>query len=377
MERPSAFSHVSKARRPAMHASNQLQLPVSRAAKYGYSNARVSAMKSLLVKKELMNEFVRARSVDGMIEMLERTYYKENLVKLSMHYHGSELVQIASGMHFAEVVNKLERITPETDRKAFGAMLVKWDVVNAKTLLNARRLGKKYSEVSPFLIPIGSFTEPEAKGLVESSGESVYMKFAKTALGKRLVASKTISNAELEKLFLNFGSAEAVKLEAVLDSFAYSLCCSDMDSKDLEQIARIFKKEIDMKNATMILRLKSHGISDTKTLEKYFIKGGTKRIGSFAQLISAKNPEDGIRIAARQFELKGEMPTNPSQLEIALSRKLADAKMGAFYRSVLSVGTIIGFLFIKEEEINNLRKIAVGKEFGVPDEKILGMLVFN
>ncbi len=173
--RPSAFSFVKKtgfARRPG----KGIRIPVMKAAKYGYSNARVSAMKSLLLKKEFLQELARVRSVDAVVEMLERTDYKDNLVKFSLNYHGSDLVQIASSLHFAGVVEKLGRITPEDDRKAFNVVLTKWDIVNAKTILNAKRIGKRYEDVAPFIIPIGSFTEGEVKGMLEGGGENIFLK---------------------------------------------------------------------------------------------------------------------------------------------------------------------------------------------------------
>ncbi len=375
-ERPSAFAYVKKAsisRRPGAGGI----IPVSRAAKYGYSNARVSAMKSLLLKKEFLSELARVRSVDAVIEQLERTYYKDDLVKLSIHYHGSELVQIASAFHFAEVVNKLERITPDSDRKAFNVMLTKWDIVNAKTILNARRIGRKYEDVAPFLIPIGSFSEQEVKGLLEGGGESVFLKFAKTHLGKRITSSRVVSSTELEKMFINLGAEEATRIEAVLDAFYYSLYSTTerLSSPELAPIARVFRKEIDLRNLSIIARLKHHGITDEKEISKYFIKGGVRKFPAFAPVLAAKGDEETLKAASKMFGLKS-VPQTLSDFEIMLNGTLAQARLDAFYRSVLSVGTILGFLFLKEEEINNIRKIAVGKEFGLPDEKITGTLVF-
>ncbi|VVB98243.1 V-type ATP synthase subunit C [uncultured archaeon] len=375
-ELPSAFSYVKRTGF-AKREARSFALPVLKATKYGYSNARVRVMKSLLLKKDFLGELTRVRSVDAVVDMLEKTHYKDNLVKLSMHYHGSDLVQVATALHFAEVAEKLGRITPDGDRKIFNLILTKWDITNAKSILNARRVGKKYAEVAPFIIPIGSFTETDVKSLLEGSGEGVFLKFAKTPLGRRLLSGMAVSSTELEKLFMSFSSADIVKIEAVLDSFYYSLAgaITKTGAKDLGQMARISKKEIDLKNATIITRLKQHGIADRAAIEKYLIRGGSRQFSEYVQLIDAKSTEETLKAAARLFELK-ESPQTPAGLETMLNKKLAAMRLGAFYRSVLSVGTILGFLFLQEEEINNLRKIAVGKEFGMDDEKIREMLVF-
>lgn len=374
-EKPSAFAYVKKTGLAKRQPKGR-SLQISKGAKYGYSNARVHAMKGLLLKKEFLKELARVRSVDAVVEMLERTYYKDNLVKLSMHYRGSDLVQIATAFHFAEIVGKLERIAPEADRKALYAFLTKWDIINAKSILNARRIGKKYSEVAPFLIPIGSFTESEIKGLLEGGGD-VFLKFAKTHLGRRIISSKLVWSTEIEKLFIGgMGSAEMAKFEALLDSFYYSLFSRPerFADSELAPMLKIFRKEIDMKNMSIIARLKRHGITAPAELQKYFIGGGLKQFSAFMPVIEVKKEEEMLKIAAKQFELKN-VPSSQVEFETMLNNKLASAKTGAFYRSVLSLGTILGFLFLKEEEINNLRKIAVGKEFGIPDAKIVEMLV--
>lgn len=379
MEKPSDCSYFSHIKKPTSVKSwgNRIVLPVSKAAKYGYSNARVSAMKSLLLKKQSLYELARVRSIEAVIEMLERTCYKENLVKFSMHHHGSELVQIAAALHFADVVNKLRTIIPESDRKVFDIMLTKWDITNAKAILHARKLGKKDEELAPFIIPIGLFNESEVKMLFASTGD-FFLRFAKTFLGKRIIASKIISSTELEKLFMKFGHLEITKLECILDTFYYSLYTqsNEFKQKELAPIVKIFKKEIDLKNTLLFVRLKKHGITDKKIAVQYFIKGGTIPSAVFTQISEAKTVEQAIREAAKILELPN-IPSNAEELETLLNIKFANLKLKAFYRSVLSLSTILGFLFLKEEEMHNLRKIAVGKEFGIPDDKINEMLVVS
>lgn len=354
-------------------------LAAVRASKYGYSYARVSSMKSLLLKKELLQELARMRTVDAIVEMLERTYYKDNLTKLSISRHGSELVQVAIARHFAQIAEKLMRITPKSDKQILDIMLIKWDIINAKIILQARFLGKKYEDMALFLIPIGSFSdENEAKSLFEGKGEALFLKFVKTKLGKQIIDSGVVSSTELEKIFLNMDSAAILKLKTILDLFYYSLYEKSgiFSFHDLEPIGKIFAMEIDLKNASIIIRFKQHNINDPKVIEKYLIKGGRKKLNSFAPMINAASVQESLKIAAKMFNLKN-VPGDVIELEKALNNTLAAAKLKVFYRSMLSVGTILGFLFLKEEEINNIRKIVIGKEYNIPDQQIEEMLVFQ
>ena len=65
-----------------------------------------------------------------------------------------------------------------------------------------------------------------------------------------------------------------------------------------------------------------------------------------------------------------------SHFEVVFERSLARKSLHALRRSMMSIGTIVGFLFLKEEEMRNIQKIVRGKELGMPPEKIAEMLIF-
>ncbi len=376
MEKPSTYSYVGMKVAPRKAQPKRFAFPMMKAMKYGYSNARAKAMKSLLLKKEFVLELVRMRTPSEVIERLERTYYKDALVKLSMNYHSSDLVQVAGIVHFAKVVAKLGAVMPEGDRPVFNSLLAKWDIMNAKTLLNARRAGESYLKVAPFLIPIGSFHEKEAKAIVEGKSGEIFKLFIKSHLGKRILSSKVARAVEIEALFNRMDTSDIIKLETILDSFYYQLHRSaEFSSPELRPMVRMLRKEIDLKNATVIARLKKHGITDARAILKYIFKNGIKTPDIFRQIIDAKGDSDTLKRIAEVFEFKT-VPSSIWELELIVGKKLATERHRAFYGSVLSAGPVLGFLFLIEEEMNNLRKIMVGKEFGVSSDKIEEMLVF-
>ena len=81
-----------------------------------------------------------------------------------------------------------------------------------------------------------------------------------------------------------------------------------------------------------------------------------------------------IKPKFRQVEL-GEGELKLTDLEIALEKSIAAQKVLAFHRVTLSVGVVIRFLLLKEEEMSNLRKIAKSKEFKIPEDEVRKMLV--
>lgn len=136
----------------------------SRALKYGYSNARVKAMKGFLLKQSTLDDLIRAGSVEAMMELLQKTTYKGSFSDASVRYAGSELVELAAAKSFADTVQKLIRIAPKSDKQVLRALLIKYDLLNLKTMMHAKSLGKTYEEVRPDLVPVEALRKMISKG---------------------------------------------------------------------------------------------------------------------------------------------------------------------------------------------------------------------
>ena len=99
---------------------------------------------------------------------------------------------------------------------------------------------------------------------------------------------------------------------------------------------------------------------------------------AITRLIEAKDMGATVSVLKQRFphlELMGEGRNALTDLEVALEKSIAERKTRAFQRSILSAGVLFGFLLLKEEEVNNLRKIAKGKEFRMPESEVRAMLV--
>ncbi len=353
----------------------------SRGLKYGYSNARVKAMKGLLLKPAFLEDMIKVKSIEGMVEMLQRTGYKNDLATASVHYAGSELIEMAASENFARTVQQLLRITPEEDKQAVRALLVKWDLTNLKTLMHAKRLGLSYENVRPYLFPVGGLTEADFKRIMKAEEKDIFREVKRTELGDRMLSASTASFSK--RMWDKFRAALRsvnmfLQMETIIDAYIYLLMekgLAEVGGEEIGYIRRILKKEIDAKNIMIIERLKKHG-ADQKTIRENLVHGGTLSEALLAQLIEAKDlgaVANLIRTKFRSLETKETVRL--SDLEIALEKSLAKQKTVAFYRAVLSVGVLVGFVLLKEEEMNNLRKIAKGKEFMMSEEDVREMLV--
>jgi len=166
--------------------------------------------------------------------------------------------------------------------------------------------------------------------------------------------------------------------ENALDAYAFELmdrALCQVQGREIGFIRQSLRKEIDAKNVLIIERMKKHG-ADRKKVADILIKGGSLRDSTIRRLMEAKDLGALSSLLRRQFpKLKLKEGASLRDLEIALERGIARSREKAFHRNILSLGVIVSFLLLKEEEVNNLRKIAKGKEFGLSEAEVKETLV--
>ncbi|NYZ76919.1 V-type ATPase subunit [Candidatus Micrarchaeota archaeon] len=353
----------------------------SRALKYGYASARVNSMKGALIDEGSFDEMIRVRTVDGMMELLQRTTYKNDFADAGGHT-GSQVLEIASARNFSRTVAKILRLAPRGDVPAVKALLRKWDLLNMKMLIHARMEGLGYLDIKQYLFNVGGITPEECERIMKTEGDELFNELKKTQLGREMLSLSTAAfSKNMRDIFNNAlkNMNTFVQLESILDAYTYLFMDKGLvqvGGKDIEAIRRVLRMEIDAKNILIIERLKKHGFTKDE-IPKYLIKGGTLRKSFIDKLMETSDTQALLSLIRSRFgklEMK-EGEVSLTNLEIALEKALAAEKTAAFHRSILSLGVVLGFVLIKEEEMNNLRKIAKAKEFNIPEPEVREMLV--
>jgi V/A-type H+-transporting ATPase subunit C len=354
----------------------------SRALKYGYSNARVKAMKGLLLKQSMLEELIKVGSIEAMIEILQRTIYRNDLAEASVYHSGSDIIEMAASLNFSTVVRKLLRVTPKDDRPIVEALLVKWDLLNLKTMMHAKMLGRGYDDIKHHLFAVGGLTEEDFKRIMKADEREILRVLRRTRLGEQMLSSSTehFSHAMWETFRKAMRNLDTfTQTETIIDAYSFMLmdkALAETGGKVASDIRDLLRREIDARNVMIIERLKKHG-GDKSKIKRSLIKGGTLSDHLMDRIIDAKDVQavaSLIRPKFRQLDI-GESEPVLTDLEIALEKSIAAQRLLAFHRSTLSVAVIIGFLLLKEEEMSNLRKIAKCKEFRVPEAEVRKMLV--
>ncbi|MFA6489194.1 MAG: V-type ATPase subunit [Candidatus Micrarchaeia archaeon] len=361
---------------------------------YGYSNARVRAMRTGLLTRRQAEDLLKVKTAAAVAEYLSRTQYRDNFAHMPAKITDEERVEIAISRNFAATAQKILRITPEQSKPTLRAFLGRYDIHNLKTILLGKKLGKSSEDISHLLIPAGSITNTELARIVASKNAAeLYESVRATPFGNKLFNSASLSRIPKERIraAISKPGFDGVQTEIILaaaDAYYYELASDAAMSggKDAQEISRLISAEADAKNILTILRMKRGG-ADKKAILSSMVGGGTFSRIHIEKIAAAKDVNEAAKLASEFFlSSTGRAEFAEAQklflqdgrlshLEVAFENSLARKSLVVLRRSMMSIGAIAGFLFLKEEEMNNIRKIVRGKALGLPPERIAEMLI--
>ncbi|MDO8626995.1 MAG: V-type ATPase subunit, partial [Candidatus Diapherotrites archaeon] len=139
---------------------------------------------------------------------------------------------------------------------------------------------------------------------------------------------------------------------------------SDIDSKNLMNILRA--KKSNAENLFIEKILISNGGMDKKYLS------GLLKLESVEKIIETVKAKFGLQQALEKFKEDNSL----IHFELGLEKLKLSKGLSVLRRSILSIGTIMGFVYLKEQEISNIKKILRAKEFNIEKEETEKMLLF-
>lgn len=346
----------------------------SRVFTYAYSNARIRAMKPELLTEGQMLNLINVKSIPEMIAFLDNTPYKPYIAELSVEYTGVDLIELALSREFAATAHKIRTLTPRVAKKTINAILGKWDVWNLKTVLQAKRTGKEFKEIEPYLVFAGILTKDDIKGLMD----------AKDVEGVVLALMGTKFHSILAPHLEPYKkSGDLIPMINALYKTHYEDLskCVDVLFGDEIFVKRQVRSEIDAKNVMTVLRFIHEGIGEAE-LSKVLIDGGNIPEKDMSDIARSKTIEDVVNKVRKYFDLTPAMDEYHQTgsivpLEDMLERFVMEEGLASLSLGSLSMSVIVHYLYLKEAEVFNIRRIAKTKEYGIPPEEtekyIIGM----
>ncbi|HII54142.1 hypothetical protein COT30_00370 [Candidatus Micrarchaeota archaeon CG08_land_8_20_14_0_20_49_17] len=347
---------------------------------YGYSFARVRAKYKFMLSRQFIDELLGLNTIDEIIAKLEETSYKPDLVSLSLGASKGTLIDIATGRNFSNLLSQIMGFTPEMAKPVLETYLDIYTVHNLVALL--RSLGSWDGAADPGLKHY-SFAFMPAGGIDASKFEQFNRQELDTSLHSlrgspygRMVYEEYRRCGKNEQEFLKNIEFLAARLySAYYKSIPGKITLSETDAVKLRKLMALRMEAQDimlllraLKRNVPFDRITGYLVLENRKYESYYNMGKSDFGGLMKELDRA------YKLEAYERYAKDKML---SFYEIAFEQRFARLSAGIFRQSVLSLGSILGYIFIKEQEVMNIRKIAWGKLMRIKKESIAEMLVFS
>lgn len=350
---------------------------------YGYITARIRAMRTRLLPKTFFDRLLRESNLGDIITALDSTEYAQSVTEARTS-NASDIIAVETGIaqHLRAVYAKILGMTGGAPRRLLGVILKRWDLFNLKTVIRAKWAGVSWTEAQKNLLPVYELSEPLLKELMKQPDVKAVVDLLVTWHSTYYRPLLT-TVADLTK------TGNLALMETALDREYYTSALSDLNDEpegsENAQIVRDFlRTEIDLVNIITLARLIGQKVP---ALERgsFFIRGGKEITGSYyATLSTVTTVNDMLEklTTTRYGKVMQEAGITPdaalsvSSLEQIFQAYLGRYAAGFFARYPVSIGPVIGYLWLKLLETTNLRMICRGKAVDLPTSLIQEALIF-
>lgn len=365
-----------KTRRPSPAAPQRGYRPSGR--DYGYTNARIRGMRSRLLKERFFDELMACKDVGEIISSLMETEYGPELESRILHGRGVTQVDEALRDNMVSTFNRVVGFSPKEGVSLIMTLLGRWDLFNIKTIIRGIHMGLPEDEIVESLITVGQLSKVDAEELAKQPDvRSVIDMLGTWGLPYA---------APLREVLPDYTESHDLSLmELALDRYYYGWAAKRLKGfRENKRIARDFlSTQVDTMNLLTAIRLLNAGLPE-EDVPRFFIPGGdvvTEPL--FLELAGLSDVDELFeRLKKTPFAKPLEQASvhyletgSVSVFERALEDHLFRCACETSKHDPLGIGLTISYLWMKANEITNLRIVVTGVSVGIPYERMKEELI--
>lgn len=348
------------------------------ATDYGYPNARIRAMKSLLFRRPFYEKLLMMSDLHEVATTLGKTDYGRDMDQAMIKYGGIKGFDEALRTNVMRTFRKILKFMDGEARELVSILTGRWDIANLKTILRGKNIGASSEDIISSLVPAGALDDMTLNELARQPEIRQCID---------LMATWRMSYAgPLTEAFPEYAKKRSMTaLELALDRAYYENAFEKLRGRSMNValVREVLLREIDLTNIMTALQVVKDEIEPAES-DRFFILGGreidVKRLQSLVRKATVEDVVYGLHDTSYGSMLQKQLETffaTGSLVRIERSLEEFAVKRGIkmFRGDPLSIALIIGYIWAKYNEVINLRIIARGKLVEMPEEKIREALV--
>ncbi|MFZ1023260.1 MAG: V-type ATPase subunit [Thermoplasmata archaeon] len=352
------------------------------ASAYASALGRLKPEFTAFLPKETYLQLTAAKDPNEVAKILEGTPYGPDVQAARAAYQGVALVEIAINRTFVRRNRHAFEATPFAGREVVGAYLTRWDLQNIELILAAKAQGRSVTETEDHLISSREIPAGLYAGVLTLDDF------------RQLLAQPTVESIATSLVRYGYGATVLPLVEAFQRTHDIFPILHALDRAYYQRVleaARFFQgdewvvrqflaSEIDVRNALLLLKGKAADLPIDEVVSRWF-EGGTVPASQIPDLYGVRGvPELVDRLAARFPSIaEGSAEFTDGQsltgYESALLRDRVTSELRRLRTYPLSLAVIFTYLLLAEVEREDVRRLAFGKLYGIPAERLTPLLV--
>ncbi len=355
-------------------------------AGYEYANARLHAMKGRLLGRDDYRALAEAPGLERLLAALSHTPYREAIEATLIRVSLLEALNHALSADLCTAVGQMRRFFDPPQGRALALALQHYDIHNLKALLRGLQNRAPLAEIRAAQLPIGDLSEAvltELAGAADVRGAIDLLASLRLPQASPLLAVRAAHPG-----------AQLPELELALDRwyFAQALAAAREGPAETALLRDALALEADLVNLLTVVRLTAFPAERALYLQRYRVSSphellvGPGRLPLAAleeaaaqvSLVSAVQALAGtpygepLAAGLEAFQRSGRL----SDVERHLRRYRLRWRAGLVARDPLGIGVALGYLALKVNEVENLRRVIYGVNAGLAPGTILDDLEF-
>ncbi|GBF07431.1 V-type ATP synthase subunit C, atpC [Deinococcus aerius] len=315
---------------------------------YGYINGRVRMLRADLLPARVIDDAAGAGNYAEYLRVVSETPLREDMGDATAQDAGLAELDTALSRNYLRSIQHLRSIAVGQPAREVEALLLRYDVLNAKTLVRGVLAGRGSEDILTALVPAGTIPWPVLQAAATATDVASLAQTLAVAGGKIGGVLRSAVGA---------GANSLLDLEVALDQGYYRTVLAGVRGVN---VRRYFTREIDVRNVLIALQLRGSAPSS-----RYFIPGG--RDVTEADFLRVAGGDNTLGDPSLQAILEA---PDLASAELVARRQLDEASRNVAMSDALGAGIVLDYLRRKEQEIAKLRLIGRGKFYNLPAEDL-------
>lgn len=329
-----------------------------------YAFVRTTVMRTLLFRRDDYERMFKL-SYAELAKYIRDSNYKKEIDELALTEREARLIEKGATLNFNRTLSKIRRISSSNISLVIDNYLMRYDIFNLKTIIRGKHSNTAVEKIKFSLMPCINISEKEIDALLKDSVEEIVKKLS------------FFSGREKSSLVEKAKKGNIEKVEDRLDKFYYSLLLELAKKIPNTGIKELLILEMDLLNVKLALRSKLYKINFSEIADMFF---KTKTDVYYVLMQRAARGEleplfvlfekTRLRQILRPHRENVLKSRDLGSFEHDLERLLLRKALLLSRKGMLSVDSIIGFMFAKEIEIKNIKAITKARFLGMDDATV-------